>query len=141
MTSKRTCDTIEPSKEKQVQEDKEMNKTAKFYVREMIKSLLKDKELLGEKVTNSIKKALDINCNFTSTYGLQVEKVEDIKGKNSKDSGFYIILSGTRCGVRFFLNNDMEIVRKPNKNKVEVKYSYDFYNDNEFSEQFWIENF
>lgn len=116
-------------------------KTAKDYVSEMTKEFLKDKELLGEKLVSKIKKALEVNSCLTSCYSLQVERVDDIKGTTSKDSGFYFVLKGTRCGVNFFVNNNLEVVRKPNKNKVRVVKSYNLYNDNNFFEGFWMENF
>lgn len=111
------------------------------YIAEMVKGFLTDNEVITDKVKKQIQKAVDINGHLTSTRSLQVEEVQDILGKDSKTSGWYIVLSGTRCGVRFFVNNDMEITRKPNKNTVEVKHTYSLYNDNRFSEAFWMENF
>jgi len=110
-------------------------------IADMAKSFLTDNEIMTEKVRDQIKKALSINYHLTSCYSLQVAEVQDIKGKDSKTSGWYFILEGTRCGVRFFINNDMEIVRKPNKNTVEVKATYSLYNHDNFFEGFWLENF
>lgn len=108
---------------------------------EMTKQFLTDPEIMTDEKRNQIIKALRINSHLTSCYMLQVAEVQDIKGHDSKTSGWYIILAGTRCGMRFFVNNDMEITRKPNKNKVEVKHTYNLYNDNTFHEGFWTKNF
>lgn len=110
-------------------------------VADMVEGFLLDNEIMTEKVREQIKKALTINAHLTSCYKLQVEEVQDIRGRDSNTSGWYIILSGTRCGVKFFVNNDMEISRKPNKDKVEVKASYSLYNHMNFWEGFWQENF
>lgn len=110
-------------------------------IADMTRSILADKEIMTEKVRNQIRKALEINCHLTSTYALQVEEVLDIKGHDSKTSGWYFILTGTRCGVNFFLNNEMEIVRKPDKRHCEVKYRYGLYNHRYFDESFWGDNF
>lgn len=99
------------------------------------------KECLNENVRYQIKQALKRNEHFTSCYSLQVNEVQDIKGKTSKDSGWYIILSGTRTGIRFFINNDLEICRRPDKRKTRICNIYDFTNWNNFSEGFWMENF
>ena len=107
----------------------------------MTAAILTDEEIMTEKTRDQIIKALNINCHLTSCYSLQVKEVQDIKGRTSKDSGFYFKLEGTRCSVNFFLNNDMEIVRKPNKNSVEVKATYSLYNDDLFYEGFWLKNF
>ena len=111
------------------------------YISEMVKGLLTDSEIMTEKVADQIRKALSINSHLTSCYQLQVSKVQDILGTDSRTSGWYIALSGTRCGVKFFVNNDMEITRKPNRNKVTVKATYDLTNHNDFSERFWSSNF
>ena len=108
---------------------------------EMVKGFLLDNEIMTEKVRSQIQKALEINNHLTSCYSLQVAEVQDIHGNNCKDSGWYINLSGTRCGVKFFVNNDMEITRKPNKNKCEVVKTYSLYNHIEFSECFWSKYF
>lgn len=110
-------------------------------IADMVKEFLIDDEIMTEKVRDQIKKALSINSHLTSCYSLQVEEVQDILGNTSKTSGWYIILSGTRCGVKFFINNDMEITRKPNKDKCRVVHSYSLYNRIEFCEGFWLENF
>lgn len=115
--------------------------TAKTMVAEMVEGFLTDDEIMTKKTKQQIKKALEINAHLTSCYSLQVAEVQDILGKDSKTSGWYIILGGTRCGVKFFVNNDLEITRKPNKDKVEVKQSYSLYNDNHFWEGFWTKNF
>lgn len=105
-------------------------------IEDLTKSILMDDEIMTEKLVEQIKKALEINCHLTSCYALQVEEVQDIHGKTSHDSGWYFILSGTRCGVRFFLSNDMEICRKPNRNTVRVVEKYCLYNHG-FGEDFW----
>ena len=110
-------------------------------IADMTRSVLTDEEILTEKVRSQIRKALEINWHLTSCYMLQVKEVHDIKGNDSKTSGWYFILEGTRCGVKFFLNNDMEIVRKPNKNTVEVKAKYSLWNHGFFHEGFWCDNF
>lgn len=111
------------------------------YLAEMVEGFLTDEEIMTEKVREQIKKALEINAHLTSCYSLQVSEVQDIHGKDSKTSGWYIILQGTRCGLKFFVNNDMEIVRKPNKNTVRVVNKYSLFNDNRFFEGFWCKNF
>lgn len=108
-------------------------------VAEMVRDFLTDKEIMTEKKRAQITKALEINEHLTSTYALQVEEVQDILGKDSKTSGWYIILEGTRSRVTVFINNEMEITRKPRNSKT-VK-SYYYYNDNMFHEGFWTENF
>ena len=108
---------------------------------DMVKGFLTDDEIMTEKVREQIMKALAINTHLTSCYSLQVAEVQDILGRDSKTSGWYIIMAGTRCGVKFFINNDMEITRKPNKNICEVKNTYSLYNHIEFSECFWSKYF
>lgn len=105
------------------------------------KDILLDNEIMTDKVREQIKKACSINSHLTTCYKLQVAEVQDIKGRDSATSGWYFILEGTRCGVRFFLNNDMEIVRKPNKDKVRIVNRYGLYNHNNFDEDFWLNNF
>ena len=95
------------------------------------------KEFLTEDKKEQIKKALRINEHLTSVYGLDVEEVQDIKGRDSKTSGWYVILKGTRCGVNFFINNDFEIVRKPRN--VEVMHRYNLHNNATFYEGFWLD--
>lgn len=102
-------------------------------VAKMTKEILT--EDLNEKVTAQIEKALEINHHYTSTYALENVTAQDILGKDSKTSGWYIALEGTRAGVKFFLNNDMEITRKPRN--VETKATYNF----RIEESFWKENF
>ena len=115
--------------------------TVRNGIADMVKGFLTDSEIMTDKVRSQIKKALCINSHLTGCYSLQVEEVQDILGRDSKTSGWYIILSGTRCGVRFFVNNDMEITRKPNKNTAEVKHTYSLYNHGNFFEGFWTNNF
>lgn len=110
-------------------------------IADMVMAILTDDEIITEKVREQIKKACAANSYFTSCYSLQVKEVQDIKGKDSKTSGWYFILEGTRCGVKFFVNNEMKIVRKPNKNTVDVKNTYSLYNHNFFHEGFWMDNF
>lgn len=110
-------------------------------VADMVKCFLLDDEIMTDDVKKHIRKCLEINCHLTSCYSLQVEEVQDIKGRDSKTSGWYIKLRGTRCGYNFFVNNDMKVVRKPNKNTVEVKYTYGLYNHNNFDECFWSTQF
>lgn len=107
------------------------------YIADMVKGFLTDSEIMTDKVAEQIRKALKINSHLTSCYKLQVSEVQDILGADSRTSGWYLVLSGTRCGVRFFINNDLEITRKPNKNTVKVKATYDLTNQSDFSEGFW----
>ena len=111
------------------------------HIANMTIQVLTDNEIMTEKVREQIKKSCRINDHLTSNYGLHVASVQDIKGKDSKTSGWYFKLVGTRCGVNFFLNNDMEIVRKPSKNLVSVEHEYRLYNDDRFIEDFWWKNF
>lgn len=115
--------------------------TIRNQIADFTKDILTDKELMTGKVKEQITKALERNQYLTSCYSLQVTEVQDIKGRDSKTSGWYFILEGTRSGVKFFLNNDMEITRKPVKDKVEVVASYSLYNHNNFWEDFWQTNF
>ena len=115
--------------------------TIRNQIADFARDILLDDEIMTEKVKEQIKKALYINCHLTSCYKLQVAEVQDIKGRDSATSGWYFILEGTRSGMKFFLNNDMEIVRKPNKDKVEVLHKYSLYNHNNFDEDFWMKNF
>ena len=114
---------------------------ARKYVAEMVAAILTDETIVNGKLKKQIKKCLEINATHTSCYALQVTDVLDIKGKTSADSGWYITLEGTRCGKKFFVNNDIKVVRKPHKNKVEVMYEYNLYNCGRFDERFWTENF
>jgi hypothetical protein len=107
----------------------------------MVASFLTDETIVNGKTREQIIKCLEINEHLTSCYMLQVATVQDIKGKTSADSGWYIILEGTRCGKKFFVNNDMKVVRKPNKNKVTVAHEYSLYNCGKFHEGFWMKNF
>lgn len=91
---------------------------------------------LDDNKKRQIRKALKINKHLTSTYALQVREVQDIHGDSTKRSGWYVMLEGTRCGVNFFINNDFEITRKPRGARIAHRYS--LYNDNTFSESFWI---
>ncbi len=110
-------------------------------IAEMVVGFLTDAEVMTDKLREQITKACQRNCYLTSCYSLQVAKVQDIHGRDSKTSGWYIMLEGTRSGVNFFVNNDMEVTRKPNKNTVRVAYEYSLYNDNMFDEGFWCKNF
>jgi len=120
---------------------RQMYKGMDDVVADMTRSFLLDPEIMTEKTKAQIIKALKINAHLTSCWMLQVTEVQDIKGTDANTSGFYFILSGTRCGVKFFINNNMEIVRKPNKNKCEVKHVYGLHNHKYFDECFWSENF
>lgn len=108
---------------------------------EMVVGFLTDDEIMTDALRERIRKACERNCYLTSCYMLQVAKVSDIHGTDSKTSGWYIELEGTRSGVKFFVNNDMKVVRKPNKNKVRVCYEYSLFNNNTFDEGFWSKNF
>ena len=110
-------------------------------IEEMTVGVLTDPDIMTDKVREQIKKALSINCHLTSCYHLQVAEVQDVYGGSPETSGFYFILEGTRCGVKFFLNNNLEITRKPNKNKCEVRYTYSLYNCGSFYESFWRKYF
>ena len=114
---------------------------ARKYVADMVAAILTDETIVNGKLKEQIKKCLEINATHTSCYSLQVTDVLDIKGKTSADSGWYITLEGTRCGKKFFVNNDIKVVRKPHKNKVEVMYEYNLYNCGKFDECFWTKNF
>ena len=110
-------------------------------IAEMVRDLLLDDEIITDSVKNKIRKALARNCYFTSCYSLQVYEVIDIHGRNSKDSGRLIVLTGTQTKINIFINNEMEVTRKPNKNKVEEKQTFSLYNDINFNEGFWIKYF
>ncbi len=108
----------------------------------MVIMFLLDEDIMTQRVRTRIVESLTRNCILTSTYALQVEEVQDIRCKTHgpeavKKSGWYIKLTGTRCSVNFFVNNDMEICRKPRKDQVEVAYTYSFYNNMKFDEGFW----
>ncbi len=110
-------------------------------IADMVHGFLTDDEIMTSKLKQQIAKACERNMYLTSCYKLQVSEVQDIHGSDAKTSGFYIILEGTRSGVKFFVNNDLEITRKPNKNKCRVAHTYSLYNDNTFHEGFWFDNF
>lgn len=107
----------------------------------MVFQFLTDNEIMTEKKRGQIIKALERNASFTTTWSLNGIDVEDIYGHDSKTSGFYITLTGCQTAVSFFVNNDLEIVRKPSKNKVKVAYRYSYYNVNMFDEAFWSKYF
>ena len=96
-------------------------------IEEMTFGVLTDPEIMTDKLREQIKKALSINYHLTSCYNLEVAEVQDIYGGSPEKSGFYFILEGTRCGVKFFLNNNLEITRKPNKNKCKMRHYYSLY--------------
>ena len=89
-------------------------------------------------LAKKIAKALDINQHLTSTYELSVD-VEDIlstdRNADPSKSGFYITLTGTRSGVNFFYDNNLEIHRKPDSRKTRVVQRWN--NVKGFSESFW----
>lgn len=109
----------------------------------MVVQFLTDPDIMTEKLYNQICKCLDINYHNTSTYALQVAEVQDINALDNdpKHAGWYIMLQGTRCGVNFFVNNEMEITRKPLPSKCRVVKSYSLYNNMKFYEGFWRDNF
>lgn len=104
-------------------------------VKKMVEEILTDAEIMNETVIEKIKKALAISHHCTSTYALADVKAEDVHGKDSKTSGWYITMEGTRASYRFFLNNDMEIVRKPRNTETKATYKF------RIEESFWTENF
>ena len=110
-------------------------------IADMVVGFLTDDEIMTDSLRERIRKACERNFYLTSCYALQVAKVSDINGYDSATSGWYIELEGTRSSVSFFVNNDMKVVRKPNKNKVRVVREYSCYNDNAFDEGFWSKNF
>ena len=93
-------------------------------------------EELTPDLVKKIARALDRNRVLTSTYALSVS-VEDIKSTDRQsspdDSGFYFILEGTRSGVNFFYNNNLEFSRKPRSGAVVKRYN----NLHGFEESFW----
>lgn len=91
-------------------------------IKDMTESILANH--IDENTHRKIEKAIDINYHYTSTYALEFVEVMDIKGHNSSTSGFYINLLGTGVGVKFFINNDLRIVRKPRN--AETQYTYRF---------------
>lgn len=107
---------------------------------ENIKSMTRDilMEELTPDLVKRIAKALEINKHLTSTYALTVS-VEDIlstdRNPDPSKSGFYFILKGTRSGVNFFYNNNLEFSRKPNSKSVRVVKRYN--NLRGFEESFW----
>ena len=110
-------------------------------IADMVESILTDDEIITDKVKSKIKKALERNYILTSCYSLQVAQVQDVLGRDSKTSGWYIILEGARTSYKFFVNNDLEITRKPNGNVCRVVHKYDLYNYNTFYEGFWRDHF
>ena len=106
-----------------------------------IESMTRDilMEELTPELVKRIAKALEINKHLTSTYALTVS-VEDIlstdRNPDPSKSGFYFILEGTRSGVNFFYNNNLEFSRKPNSKSVRVVKRYN--NLRGFEESFWL---
>ena len=96
-------------------------------------------EELTPELVKRIAKALEINKHLTSTYALTVS-VDDIlstdRNPDPSKSGFYFILEGTRSGVNFFYNNNLEFSRKPNSKSVRVVKRYN--NLRGFEESFWL---
>lgn len=89
-------------------------------------------------LAQKIQRALNINKHLTSTYALEVS-VDDMYS-NSREAdpsaaGFYIKLEGTRSGVNFFYNNNLEIARKPSPSKAHVEHTYTRLKG--FEESFW----
>lgn len=89
-------------------------------------------------LAQKIRRALNINKHLTSTYALEVS-VDDMYS-NSREAdpstaGFYIKLEGTRSGVNFFYNNNLEIARKPSPSKAHVEHTYTRLKG--FEESFW----
>ena len=104
-------------------------------VKDMVMGILTDNEIMTSAMKERIEKGCSINYHMTSTYGLEQCEAHDIIGRDSKTSGWYIVLEGTRAKVSFFLNNDMEIARKPRN--AESVYDYYF----RINESYWKENF
>lgn len=106
-----------------------------------IESMTRDilMEELTPDLVKKIARALERNKALTSTYALTVS-VEDLlstnRNSNPNESGFYFILEGTRSGVSFFYNNNLEFSRKPNSKSVRVVKRYN--NLRGFEESFWF---
>ena len=133
--------------------DKVINAIKRFYKTNILTEVLRGagmgniesmtKDILMEELTpdlvKKIAKALDRNKALTSTYALTVS-VEDLLSTNRNsspsESGFYFILEGTRSGVSFFYNNNLEFSRKPNSKSVRVVKRYN--NLRGFEESFWL---
>lgn len=106
----------------------------------MVKGILTDDEIMTAELKEKIRKGLERNDHFTTTYAFTMVTVQDIHGTDSKTSGFYFILGGTQTEVRFFINNELEYVRKPNKNKVTVAQEWTLYGS-DISHDFWYYTF
>lgn len=106
-------------------------------IEELVKDILLNE--ISNDLAKRIAKALEINEHLTSTYELSVN-VEDIlstdRNADPSNSGFYVKLEGTRSGVSFFYNNNLEFSRKPNSKSVRVVKRYN--NIRGFEESFWF---
>lgn len=84
-------------------------------------------KIFFEDAPEELKRKIANQCSWNAFYGgdwlLPDIKVYDIQGKNSSDSGWYVTLSGTRSGLKFFVNNDFEYIRKPRNSVVNHEYS------------------
>lgn len=65
----------------------------------------------------AVKKAMSRNNHFTSFYGLEFVTIE------MYNTGYYIIGDGTQTKVAKFFNHDFDIIRKPNKSVLLMRYS------------------
>ena len=133
--------------------DKVINAIKRFYRTNALTEVLRGagvgniesmtRDILMEELTpdlvKKIARALERNKALTSTYALTVS-VEDLlstnRNSNPSESGFYFILEGTRSGVSFFYNNNLEFSRKPNSKSVRVVKRYN--NIRGFEESFWL---
>ena len=133
--------------------DKVINAIKRFYRTNVLTEVLRGagmgniesmtRDILMEELTpdlvKKIARALERNKALTSTYALTVS-VEDLlstnRNSNPSESGFYFILEGTRSGVSFFYNNNLEFSRKPNSKSVRVVKRYN--NIRGFEESFWL---
>ena len=102
---------------------------------EMVKTFFEDApEELKRKIANQ--------CSWNAFYGgdwlLPEITVYDVQGKSSKDSGWYVALSGTRSGLKFFVNNENEFIRKPRNSIIKYEYSVnDYYGIIDWDKLFW----
>lgn len=121
---------LSPEKEKLMKQKQTMS------VRSMAEEILMND--ITQELANKIKKQLDRNQDLTSTRALDVTVTEIISNSREttpEDAGWYIELSGTRSGVNFFFNNNLEVARKPSSSKS--RPGNVFTNLKSFGEDFW----
>lgn len=108
-------------------------------IAEMAAGFITDPEIMTREKYEQFRNALQRNYHFTSTYGLQLRRVLDINGGSAEKSGFYLQFVGARCSVNLFINNNLEITRRPRGGRVCNEYS--LYNHPFFWEGFWWKYF